>query len=387
MAQEFTIPGGKKKGTPITQADPGDIQYWLKRISDDLEQNPGKNFADRDRAWVVGARVELDRRKGGGAKAAPAQSIQRAPAQTQSLELAGDNPASVNQWFLANADRFHLLAPSTAVQNLPEGCEIAISILKLDPDPNNKDVYVPVGTSLLAPTATSLAKISQAAGIVWDTDKCGPVGDRSDPRYVEYRAVGGWKLFDGTFLPDSAHRAVDLRDGSDQIASMSDKQLAQARMNVLTLAETKAKNRVIRRLGLKPGYTAAELEKPFAVARLMWTGRSSDPELRRAFAMLKAHQMVSSSAALFGPPAPQPRHTIAHMVPAQPAMQFASPQQPQQYAPLPDLDDYDTSGAFLTSGEHAELPAGQGATNTPLPNERQQTIPGTEPAAAAGGKF
>jgi hypothetical protein len=367
MAEVEITVGRDRKKVPVSAATQRDLEWW-------------RDNAKRDDIKTAVTR-ELARRAGGGAPAPAQQNIQRAPAQQQSLELAGDNPASVNQWFLANSDRFNLISPSTAVQNLPEGFEIAITMIKLDPNPDNKDVYVPVGTQLLAPTGTSLAKISQAAGVVWDTANCSPVGDRSDPRYCEYKAVGGWRLFDGTFIPDCAHRAVDLRDGSDQIASMSDKQLAQARMNVVTLAETKAKNRVIRRLGLKPGYTAAELEKPFAVARLMWTGRTNDPALRQAFAMMKAQQMIASSAALFGPPAPQARHTIAHLLP------------PPQVAPfahhagsvgLPAFDDYDTE---LTSPEHAELTSGQAsATSTPLPNERQASLPNTDPTAT-GGKY
>src|SRR4051812_14087006 len=75
--QQLSIPGGNKKGTPLTQAEVGDITYWLKRITDDLDQNPNKRFAERDREWVAGARAELERRKGGGTKvSAPApQSI------------------------------------------------------------------------------------------------------------------------------------------------------------------------------------------------------------------------------------------------------------------------------------------------------------------------
>lgn len=302
MAQQLTIPGGKKKGTPLAQAEAGDIKYWLDRISGNLEQDPQKAHADADRGWCAGARAELERRKGGGAaepKPPASTSIQRAPDQS-GVALVASDPVSVSHWFLQNAEKFHLVSPTTAVQSLPEGCEIAISMLAINPDPKGGGEVYPTDNGKLGLTGTSLAKISAAAGISWDPNGCGFVDNGRDSRYCEYKAVGGWRLFDGTFIVETAHRSCDLRDGSDEISSMTEKQLAQQRRFIRELTESKAKNRVIRRLGLKSGYTADELQKPFAVARIMWTGRSSDPALAREFAMMKAQQMSAGSAALFG---------------------------------------------------------------------------------------
>src|SRR5512145_1101465 len=71
MAAVATIPGGDQKGTPLDKADAKSIQYWIRRISDDLEKDPNKRFADKDRRWLEAARAELAKRRNGGAVSTP----------------------------------------------------------------------------------------------------------------------------------------------------------------------------------------------------------------------------------------------------------------------------------------------------------------------------
>lgn len=82
--------------------------------------------------------------------------------------------------------------------------------------------------------------------------------------------------------------------------------LLQLRQHVLSHAETKAKNRVIRRLlTLKQVYTNAELARPFAVPRLVYRPDVTDPQQiervqiegdRAAAALYGDRQRVSDAA-------------------------------------------------------------------------------------------
>jgi hypothetical protein len=117
---------------------------------------------------------------------------------------------------------------------------------------------------------------------------------------------------------------VKARDGSPQIDEIRKKaasrerndggarQILELRKFLLRHAERKAKSRAIADLGVKRSYTKKELEKPFAVARLMFNGHvEGDPELTREFRLKIADSFLGASSALYGQPraslpAPQP---------------------------------------------------------------------------------
>ena len=131
-----------------------------------------------------------------------------------------------------------------------------------------------------------------------------------------YTAVGYVRNFDGTPREIFGTKEMDLREGSAQVEALVEraqgqkadgtdrkdpkKQIREMRLHLLSHAETKAKLRAIRSLGIKSGYTEEELRKPFAVARVMWTGRTDDPELRRMFAEKTADAMLGGITSLYG---------------------------------------------------------------------------------------
>ena len=257
------------------------------------------------------ARAEIARRKGAPAPAplarqqAPSNAIApRNREEAQRFVGTLRDPQAITQAFREMAEICNLVTPATACGSLPEGCEIATSLVFVDPvlkgnETGNGEVYKTDGGKL-ALTKTSLDRIAQAAGVTWIPELSGRTDDRKDPRYVEWRAVGKWRLFDGFEHVETRSRAADLRDGSDEIKGMTEKQLTQQRKFILTMAESKAMNRVVRALGIKTSYTAEELAKPFAVCRLMFTGRTDDPELRREFALRTQAAMQGSIGALYG---------------------------------------------------------------------------------------
>jgi hypothetical protein len=76
----------------------------------------------------------------------------------------------------------------------------------------------------------------------------------------------------------------------------------QQRQHILGLAETKAKSRAIRSLGVRTAYEPAELAKGFAVLRLQFTGRSEDPEVEREVSIMIARRALGASAMLYNTP-------------------------------------------------------------------------------------
>jgi hypothetical protein len=91
---------------------------------------------------------------------------------------------------------------------------------------------------------------------------------------------------------------------------MTDKQLEQQRQNIMSLTISKARNRAIRGRGVACAYQPEDLAKPFVSFRLMFTGDSSDPEIRR----MKAREMLSGSNDCYGPAA----STSHQLMPAPP---------------------------------------------------------------------
>ncbi len=301
---EHVIPGGKEKGRPLSEATESTLLYWRDRLAAAVRDKTSRNAsADRERAIAMNA--ELERRQGKApAEKTTSRAIQKSEAR-DAIVLPGSlsDHKAITAKLRELAATVHLITPATAVGNLPEGTEVAFSSVFINGElaageTTNGDVYKESGK--LALTKTSLDRLAQCAGITWIPELCARVDDRSDPRYVEYKAVGKWRLFDGTEHVEDRCRAVDLRDGSDEIADMTEKQLKQQRKFILVLAESKAKNRVVRSLGIKTSYTADELARPFVVARLMFTGRTDDAALRREFALNTQRAMIGSVNALYG---------------------------------------------------------------------------------------
>ena len=347
MATAFTIPGRQQKRTPIDEADDRSLNYWVDRISKSLAEDPGGRFADRDTQWLEAARAELARRAAGGApaaapatQAAPAAAQRRAPApQTAlarstsgSVAIAGSHArADEIAAALAEAEQsFHLVSPATQCGSLPEGTEVVISMVTVDArvgrdgKPLSADIY-PVGMGKFGLSKAPLDRIAGAAGVDWDPVLTRRMDDARDPYYCAFQAVGYVRSFDGTRRTITGTKEMDLRDGSPQCEALAgrkrdgsgdaSKQIREMRLHILGHAESKAKLRAIRSLGLQTSYRPEEFSKPFAVARLMFTGRTADPELRREFARMNADAMIGGTRALYGAPA-LPAPTAA---PARPA--------------------------------------------------------------------
>src|SRR3990167_673869 len=247
--------------------------------------------------------------------ARPAASQQQLATREQdpiaSLQGSFREASDVNQRLNTASSRCHRVAPAPSVGALPEGCAVALSIVQVDlrEMAAGGEVY-DVGGGKLGIGKSVLDRIAAAAGISWDPQLGGRVDDGSDPYYCHFRAVAHVRHFDGTEQVLTGEKEMDLRPGSPQVQALQarlrparpgqppptiDKQLRELRLHILAHAESKAKNRAIRSLGLKSGFTKEDLAKPFVVAKLMWTGQTKDPSLRRLFAEMTAERMLGGS--------------------------------------------------------------------------------------------
>lgn len=208
----------------------------------------------------------------------------------------------------------------------------------VNPDPQAGDVYrmgskpVRIGSTATvyvdqyALSKSALERIAMAMGVTWDSTQTRPVVVTKDT--VVYQAVGYVRLPDGTRVKISGVREIDLEVIAEEsrllqtrklkreefLSSVEDKatkgdykkadeysksasyedlsdleraavdravraEVIEIRKHRMARAETGAKKRAIRQLGLKSTYTDEELKKPFLCVR--W-GLNPEHEFARA---------------------------------------------------------------------------------------------------------
>jgi hypothetical protein len=325
---DYKIPAGNSKGVLLAEASDDDLKYWLERKEKELEEGKvEEKFVKWTNGWIAEAKVVLAKRKSGGAKPAAAKpaATNSKPAASTSLAIAPSeqiakaqgsyrDAAKVTKLLDFMAGQANLISPTTACPTLPEGCAVAFSVVHVDTREakDGGEIYS-TGGGGYAIVKSALLRISAAAGINFDDENCKRLDDRSNPRFCAYRAAGSYTGFDGLDyrLPPKTIE-LDLNDDSDEVAGMlarkkPDKdgtvditdQLREMRMKIVRHAEGRAIAGVIRNLGMKTSYRKDELEKPFVVARLQFTGESDDPAIRGRFAEMIGAKMLGGKEALY----------------------------------------------------------------------------------------
>lgn len=235
--------------------------------------------------------------------------------------------------------KFNVCMPITQPDLIPEMYAVALRPVAIDTRVDQKgkplgpDVYQDQrDRSKYGLTKIGLAKFAAAANISWHPAYTGRVDDRTEQWVRSYRAVGVVLGLDATPRYITAHKTIDLRatkwgekrstwDGKEKVTrivteggkdalGMSELALQQARQFIDEVCESKAMNRVLRNYAFVKGlYTREELDKPFVISALVFTGHTEDPELRREVARAMAERAIGSTTALFGP-APSANHLI-----------------------------------------------------------------------------
>lgn len=350
---EMTIPWGKSKGTPLSQAGEKDLKWCLEFASNSVDNPEKAKFRDQNIALVAAIQAELARRAAGGPKAEAPKPAAQAPATAMVVQQMGDivhvegaydDPRKATRALKAAAQIFHLVSPSPMCGSMPDGCEMAISVVMVDPVretynlTGSKDNPKPTDTVGLGRVA--LQRISGALGITWIEPACRRLDDGSNPRYCHYRMVGKYRAFDGQIIDlPPGDVEIDMRDGSDQVAEIRSKakkrydrwvksgsrgyppddgesQIMEIRKFIERHARTKAMLVVIASMGVRRSYERSELDKGFACAKVMFTGKSEDPEAKKMYREKIADSFLQGSSQLYGQHAPQlPQSQTGHSPP------------------------------------------------------------------------
>ena len=202
---------------------------------------------------------------------------------------------------------------------------ISRTILKIDPNPKGGDVHKMPGGGGLILARPALDRIGLFAGIFWDSAKSGVISASRD--YVLYKAVGELRSESGERVPlPPGTKEIDMQvieeemkaehvvkvynKGNEEYSTWKRKVLyedltpaQQAEVDRATLkevlifrkhkvarAETGARLRVVKSMGIKSSYTAEELARPFVIFRVV-----PNPEN----AMVRA-SMKQASMSLYG---------------------------------------------------------------------------------------
>lgn len=207
---------------------------------------------------------------------------------------ASDFNTAVGQW--RGSQKFNLLTPITNLSNVPEWHSVVFTEVRLDPNPDMKDVYrnpLFCKGDEVAISAAGLAKIALAANMeTWAVR----VDSGTVPYLWEFEGHAKFLSFDGTPIHISRRKEWDLREGSFQLKGMKPPQVEEARKHGAANAESRAINRAIRQYGIKQVYKQKEVANPFIVAKLAFTPPLHDPEVKRFYMALK----MGKEAMLFG---------------------------------------------------------------------------------------
>jgi hypothetical protein len=352
MAKPKTIP---RTETTLDQAADKDLQYWIGRKQADLEKDPDGKYANYERDWIAEAKRVLSSRgvdpndipppappRTQQQAAPPAQQRQASPAQaaqpkTGQLAIGTfSNSNAASTALLEAAKRYHLVAPATMVGRLPEGCDVAIALVQIDPyGPGvyniTGDRKNPKEDDTVGLDGVSLNQIGGAAGITWLYSR--RTDDGSHPHYCSWEAKARFRNFDLSYAEFIGSVEIDTREDGDirgaaaeEIRAKAakskydrdngDSQLLELRKFIVRHAESKAMNRAIAKRGVRRSYKRKDLEKPFAVAQLLFTGHSDDPEARRDFRQMIGQQFLQASSHLYGATAQQHVQAPMHAIPA-----------------------------------------------------------------------
>jgi hypothetical protein len=316
---------GNAKGQSFEQGSTDDLTWYLKTQKERVAKEPGGKYArfqQKDIAEIEG--ILRQRSQGGGTAMVPAagsgatQIVQRQPTEARALEGTYSEARKVKSALEHAADCGHLVTPATGCSDLPEGCSIALSVVYISAGSETYDV----GAGKRGLSKTALQRISAAAAISWDATQSGRLDNGADARYCLWKAVGTYRSFDGREIQLVATKEMDLRDGSAQVEALFERyqaalkkwektkegyapkdptaQIREMRLHIAAHAETKAQLRAVRSIGIRSAYTAAELQRPFIVAALQFTGRSDNPALAEKFAVMRATAMLGGARALYG---------------------------------------------------------------------------------------
>lgn len=225
------------------------------------------------------------------------------------------------------AARFNILGATGLMLSANEGLRLRAVIVQLSPSPDDNDVYPsPAGHGKLALAKQGLLKVAEAKGIIWsdehsrrvnDAPPCAACAEKAADQgrtittchhNVGFKAVGAWLDPAGQWRRSYATRYWLYDEERAEVERTYRKQLAAKKIGKSeldqkiedefnkrlhdrhALAETKAKLRVIREIGVKAAYTPQELKRGFLCVR-------AEPDITPEEAK---RQALASASEIFG---------------------------------------------------------------------------------------
>lgn len=216
-----------------------------------------------------------------------------APPATTALVALGETGVTYNLDAFPE-DRYNRLVPTQTIAMPSDLMVPVIQVVKLDPTPDNGDVYhsgdMKPGHN--APTARALSKFATAAGVSFLDER--RVDDGKDPNVCGVTVIAEMTLPTGQRQRATGSKWVDM----GRMVWSSPAHRGKFAGFLYEHTATRARNRALRALlSLRGSYPAAELARPFAV--VSFAPNMNHPEVR--VRILEA--MAPSVAQLYGPAA------------------------------------------------------------------------------------
>jgi len=251
-------------------------------------------------------------------------------------------------------EKYNVLAPATVTQVTPWH-QITVSQVTIDTDPRGMDVYPVAGK--LALHKTALLRLADAAGIRFklpqferDPDDgsydCYVTAEKQDPD-------GTWRQYPGSYRWDVTERVAQVKAPTSAEGIADIKMIRKFSMQ---RAETGALSRAVRNIiQLEAAYSAADLRKPFIVARVTFNPWS-DPLVANVVRQALATKLAANVSLLRGDDGNGDEDLEA---------------QPVRRGPTPQQVEAARKILALVSGD--ENPAGQEVVNGHVSHEVEPT--------------
>lgn len=252
------------------------------------------------------------------------------------------NVEDLRRTFEALKGQANILSPISAINHVKPLHQISIRLVTIDPQAECYQDKRFCGEGEYAIGGVGLQKLIAAAGAQVIYKK--RLDDRSDPLYCEMEMCLAVQDFDGTWRQIVQSKALDLREGSEDAKSMKPMELANQRRNIVSMTETKALYRCVRKLfAVRQKYSKAELARPWIVPKLVPHLDLNDPEQKTA----AIKDALSTSRALYGPPPDETRELKdATPRPALATGPTSAPDQEQRREPAHEMPAADEPGDF-----------------------------------------
>lgn len=281
------VPAGGHRGKHPLDLSVGQLEDAVSFVDAKLCRDNKYKDAPAHKRWLRGATRLLQRRK------FPTGSYDETDAANRALRDA--------------AEVGHLLSPNDQVARVLDGTAIVIGAFRadilLDTFADDEMPWRRI------PGKALLDRVANGLGISWDASLCKRIDSGKHPYVRAAQAAGRIKNFDGTDRQFQAMGEIDLMNGSALANAIEARfrdrgrvEIERRRQHIGSHADTIARLRAIRQLGLRDSYLPTELEKPFFLARVQFTGRSENAATQQVFVERVADTFLPAASALFGAP-------------------------------------------------------------------------------------